>query len=53
MIAHIFKDKHKVAGNIHSLNLLVYNIPVQKAESVYAISFYLQAEYSKLLLQSC
>ena len=23
MIVHIFKDKHEVAGNIHSLNLLV------------------------------
>ena len=23
MIAHIFKDKHKVAGDINSLNLLV------------------------------
>ena len=23
MIVHIFKDKHEVAGDIHSLNLLV------------------------------
>ena len=25
MIVHIFKDKHKVAGDINSLNLLVQN----------------------------
>ena len=24
MIVHILKDKHKVAGGIHSLNLLVH-----------------------------
>ena len=26
MIAHLFKDKHKVAGDINPLNLLVYFI---------------------------
>ena len=25
MIVHIFKDKHKVAGDINSLNLLVFH----------------------------
>ena len=30
MIAHIFKDKHKVAGDINSLNLLVFHETLQR-----------------------
>ena len=29
MIAQIFKDKHKVAGDINSLNLLVANSSIE------------------------